>query len=507
MRLMVKSPHSASGTKDHARVTLFPLTFSHLLGISTMALAIGFWFVNPVWMLLVLSAYLFICIFVGPFVQRMQFYLPIVTRGSRQRRAVAFTFDDGPDPHTTVQLLDLLVEKKITATFFLVGKRARNHPDLVKMILERGHEVGNHTESHDVFVMLRSSRKLAEEVRDCQQTLAQFDIRPVAFRPPVGVTNPYLWRVLLESGLYCAGFRRRGRDMGNFRVRGLARRILKRVQPGDVALLHDCKPRKQEEVGAWLLEINELIDGIRQKGFEIQPLSQVIRRPVMEPLTRNSSPNPIKTFYNVIAHTDPSEIESPAARAEQEWFRSFELSIGSQDRILEIGAGMGRFTIPMARKAREVLAVDVSPGTLEILRQRAHENGIENIHTILADIRQFSAPAPFDIICSFSAFEYIPDLAPMLEALVVLVKPGGRLCFTTAHRSMFRLFAQLGNAMRQGMWLHARTYRQVEKILRVLDMEEISVSTMGMKNPVNGGLILAASARKKSPGPNQASIP
>jgi SAM-dependent methyltransferase len=195
--------------------------------------------------------------------------------------------------------------------------------------------------------------------------------------------------------------------------------------------------------------------------------------------------------------TERPRRESPAKKVEQTLFESFEKTIQAEERILEIGAGTGRYTLPMARRAGEVLAVDVSPRSLEILRQKAREEKVENIEAVLADITQFPVPGTFDVICSFSAFEYIQSLQPTVQELVSHLKPGGRLYFITSHRSLFRFFSQIGNAMSQGLWLHARTRSQITDMLHVLGMENVSVSTHGMKSPINRGLLLEASARKK----------
>lgn len=485
-------------SQEPAGVTLCPLAPVHLAALGVLQVSLALLFVNPLWSLLPPAAFLVFCFLAAPFLQPLQFFLPIVTRGPRDSGAVALTFDDGPDPLTTPLLLDLLQARGLKAAFFLLGEKAGRYPELTRAILDQGHEVGNHSQSHDVFLMLRSARRLRREVRACQETLAAFGVRPLAFRPPVGVTNPRLWRVLLESGMYCAGFRRRAGDMGNLRVRGIARRILRRLAPGDVVLLHDCRPWWAGAAGEWVGEVEALLDGIASKGLAVRPLSEVIRRPVME--TPHSEPaDPVKVFYDAVHFTEPApENRSPAARAEESWVRSLVAgAIRPGDRVLEIGAGTGRFTIPLARRAREVCAVDVSPRSLEILRSRAQAAGLANIRTLAGDVRGLACQGPFEVVCSFSALEYFPDLRPALEAAAGSLEPGGLLCFTTAHRSFFRWFAQVGNAMRQGVWLHARTGREVEALLRSLDMEEISVATLGMKTRLTAGLVLAATARKR----------
>ena len=188
-----------------------------------------------------LLAFLLACA-IAPFMPGLGFYLPIVSRGKRGERGVALTFDDGPDPGITPRLLDLLDRHGVCATFFVTGERAARHPGIIREILSRGHSIGNHSFSHMPLLMLKGMRTLRREVKAAQTVLGRFGIVPLAFRPPVGVTNPHLWRVLLEQGMYCVNFSCRAADMGNLRVAGLSSRVLRKVSPGDIVALHDVAP-------------------------------------------------------------------------------------------------------------------------------------------------------------------------------------------------------------------------------------------------------------------------
>jgi len=259
------------------------LSRAHLAGICACLAAATLWFLGPAWSLLPLGVYLLVSLFCAPFIQRMQFFLPIVTAGGRESGAVALTFDDGPDRSTTPHLLDLLARYEIRATFFVVGDKVTACPDLVQRILKEGHEIGNHSGSHDVFLMLRSRQRLAHEIESCQRALAPFGIRPLAFRPPVGITNPRLRHALHRIGLYCVGFSRRSGDQGNRRVAGLSHRILARVKQGGIILLHDRECKQKRDVKVWLQEVDTLIRGLKGRELKIQRVSELIDRPVMEP--------------------------------------------------------------------------------------------------------------------------------------------------------------------------------------------------------------------------------
>lgn len=229
-----------------------------------------------------LGVFILLCL-AAPFFPQWGFFLPVISRGRSGVKAVALTFDDGPDPDVIFLLLDLLERYEVAATFFVIGKKAEDKPALVREILLRGHAIGNHSYHHDPLLMLRSSARLAEEIARTQLLLTDFGIRPLVFRPPVGITNPRLPKVLRELHLDCVTFSCRARDFGNRRIAGLARIILKKIHPGAIVLLHDVPPRGGR-IMDWLREVERLILGLKSQGYKVVPLSELIGRPVMEPL-------------------------------------------------------------------------------------------------------------------------------------------------------------------------------------------------------------------------------
>jgi peptidoglycan/xylan/chitin deacetylase (PgdA/CDA1 family) len=176
---------------------LVPLAPAHLAGLAAFQAAFVLAFIDIRLSAAPLALFLAAC-FIAPFVPRFNFFLPIISRGTKDLRAVSLTFDDGPDPVTTPALLDLLEKYGAHATFFVTGLNASAHPDLIRQILSRGHAIGNHSYHHSSLLMLKSGGTLRKEIMSAQSVLREFDITPLAFRPPVGITNPRLWRVLLE---------------------------------------------------------------------------------------------------------------------------------------------------------------------------------------------------------------------------------------------------------------------------------------------------------------------
>ncbi len=227
-----------------------------------------------------LSGYLCLCA-VAPFFPALSFFLPVISRGHTERSAVSITFDDGPDPVTTGPLLQLLERHAAKAVFFVTGERAVKYGNLISEILDRGHDVANHSYSHDPFLMLRPAKKLYQEIEATQILLRQFGILPLAFRPPVGITNPKLGHILNQQGLYCINFSCRAFDMGNRRIYGLSGKILKKIKPDDIILLHDVAPKRGMSADEWLHEIDLMLAGLNNKGLQVVPLGKLLRRKIM----------------------------------------------------------------------------------------------------------------------------------------------------------------------------------------------------------------------------------
>ncbi|MGC4123145.1 MAG: polysaccharide deacetylase family protein [Myxococcales bacterium] len=263
---------------------------AHLTGLVAIALALalvkvkpwhlplGFWF-SPSALPLLVQVGLNIT---GSMVPGLGFFLTLVTHGPRTRPAVALSFDDGPDPVTTAKLLDLLARHQAPASFFVIGKQAEAHPELIARIRDSGHELGNHSMNHDPMLMFRSVERLESEIAQCQSVLAAQGVRSLTFRPPVGITNPRLGIVLRRLKLGCVCFSCRPLDFGNRRLKGLAGRVLDQVRAGDVILLHDVAPLPEVGVDVWLAEVEKILEGLQKLGLSIVPLSDLIGLPLME---------------------------------------------------------------------------------------------------------------------------------------------------------------------------------------------------------------------------------
>lgn len=181
-------------------------------------------------------------------------------------RSVALTFDDGPDPVDTPKLLDLLHEKGVKATFFVIGKHADQYPEIVRRAWDEGHLIANHTWSHrNLFCFLTPSGLRAEIERGAESVRRICGVRPRLFRSPVGLRHPLLQPFLKAAGLEFISWSIWTRDSLNPNSAVLTRRILDHVSSGDIILLHDRLP---DGTDVMLSILPRVIDEIRARGFE-----------------------------------------------------------------------------------------------------------------------------------------------------------------------------------------------------------------------------------------------
>ena len=178
---------------------------------------------------------------------------------------VALTFDDGPDPVDTPRLLDILREKGVKATFFVIGKRAEQHPEIVRRAWEEGHLIANHTWSHpNLFCFLTPRRLRAEIDRGTESIRRSCGFRTPYFRSPLGLRHALVGPYLKQAGLEFISWRVRSLDTVIGNPSTLARRILSKVAGGDIILLHDRLP---SGANVMLDALPGIIDQLRDRGF------------------------------------------------------------------------------------------------------------------------------------------------------------------------------------------------------------------------------------------------
>jgi peptidoglycan-N-acetylglucosamine deacetylase len=181
---------------------------------------------------------------------RSQVLGPALFRGPAGEKRIALTFDDGPLPPYTGQILDILHSWNARATFFVCGKDVEQHPDLVRRIQSEGHAIGNHTWSHSYLYFMRRT-EIAEEIDRTQKVIQQTTgSTPIFFRPPYGVRWFGLYPVLRERGMRLIQWSASGNDW-KLGADAIVSSVRAGLRPGAIILLHDGR----QKPGGYLQEL------------------------------------------------------------------------------------------------------------------------------------------------------------------------------------------------------------------------------------------------------------
>ena len=154
---------------------------------------------------------------------------------------ICLTFDDGPDPIMTPKILEILTRHHVKGTFFLIGENVLANPELVKQISDEGHSIGNHTYYHKTIFPISSENKITEEIKKTNQLLEQITSKKIIFfRPPFGITNPNIKKILKKLNMTSVGWDIRSLDIITKDTKKLSKRVINGINKGgSIILFHD----------------------------------------------------------------------------------------------------------------------------------------------------------------------------------------------------------------------------------------------------------------------------
>ncbi|TLU65770.1 polysaccharide deacetylase family protein [Thalassotalea litorea] len=192
----------------------------------------------------------------------------IYTKKKSGEKCLYLTFDDGPTPRVTPQVLELLSKHETKATFFFIGKRMENHPAIVRQAMAEGHALGNHSYNHKGFKFMPTKHQLAEIIQT-NELMSEFNIQKenILFRPPHGRWRISLLWQLIKRNIPVVLWSVDSQDYSKKASQELCQRLLQMpMSDGDIILFHDDNDQCLE-----LLET--LIPAWKARGFNFQSLS------------------------------------------------------------------------------------------------------------------------------------------------------------------------------------------------------------------------------------------
>jgi peptidoglycan-N-acetylglucosamine deacetylase len=205
-----------------------------------------------------------------------QWYGRTLTGGIRGSKQIALTYDDGPnDPHT-LRLLDVLAKHNVSATFFMIGRRVQQHPDIARAVAQAGHVIGNHTFTHPLLIFKSEAQTRAQLV-DCHQALQDaIGEHSNLFRPPFGGRRPATLRIAHALGLQAVMWNVTGYDWNAPPAAEIEKKVARQMRGGDVILLHDGGHRSMGADRAQTVEATDnLIRRYRDQGYEFVTVDEM----------------------------------------------------------------------------------------------------------------------------------------------------------------------------------------------------------------------------------------
>lgn len=255
----------------NSRITI--LSRYQILKVITALLAALVLWCHHIFLFVIIVVVFLTIIALGVKIPQLRFFGPYVCRGVGVRRCVALTFDDGPDAHSTPALLELLRKEKVEAAFFCVGKRVAAHPDLAARIVQEGHSLENHTYSHSNTTNLFTVARLRGELTQTQAAIQEASgVVPKLFRPPMGLSNPRIFKAARSLGLTVVGWTARGLDTKLTEPKQIVARIVRGLRPGAIILLHDGNIPAQR----LLTTVKTLLDTLGTLGYEVVRLDKLL---------------------------------------------------------------------------------------------------------------------------------------------------------------------------------------------------------------------------------------
>ena len=199
---------------------------------------------------------------------------------------VALTFDDGPHPEWTARVLDVLRAHGAHATFFVIGENVRRHPGLVRRIVDEGHDVGCHADSHAPRTALFRRARMEREIADCRAAVhAEAGVTPRLYRPPFGLRSPAHVGMAHALDLVTVGMARRGHDKRAGREPGeLADAVVTAARPGEILALHDGdEPGRVRDACTAVDALPAILTGLASRGLHATSVSALLaERPYVE---------------------------------------------------------------------------------------------------------------------------------------------------------------------------------------------------------------------------------
>ena len=220
-------------------------------------------------------------VYYATYAVRTQWLGPAVWRGRGDVSSVALTFDDGPSPDTE-RILDILEQCGVGATFFMVCRHVERHPETARRVVACGHDIGNHSYSHPIY-LYRRARETYRQLARTQDVISDVTgVRPTWSRPPCGVRTRAYFDAARALGLCTVQWTVSGLDWKRRSPQSIAGRVIEHAAPGSIVLPHDGDSAGKRDRSRTVAALPLIVDGLTRRGLHVSSLTQLIHTPASE---------------------------------------------------------------------------------------------------------------------------------------------------------------------------------------------------------------------------------
>ncbi|MGZ8927114.1 MAG: polysaccharide deacetylase family protein [Methylobacter sp.] len=241
-----------------------------IVAISIIGLSHLFYGVNLWWLALPSTIYLALIIY-GSAVIQSNFHAHSYCQGNVLDKAIALSFDDGPNREYTPQVLSTLAQYNAPATFFVIGKNIQGNESILKQIDAQGHSIGNHSYTHSFYLDFKSLQGFKDELNMTAERV--FDVigkRMKLFRPPFGVTTPNLVKAASVLNYHLIGWSVRSLDTTADSAQAITRRVQSQIKPGAIILFHDSSDKTIEA-------LKQTLNFAKENGYKIVSVERLLK--------------------------------------------------------------------------------------------------------------------------------------------------------------------------------------------------------------------------------------
>lgn len=216
----------------------------------------------------------------------------VIWEVNTKEKIVALTFDDGPHPIFTPQILDLLAKYKAKATFFAAGNKVERFPEVLKRVAKEGHEIANHTYSH-IYSSRIPAEKLTEELQKTDSIIKNITgQQPTLYRPVGGMHNDVIIDTAIKNGktVILWSWHMDSKDWSRPPAGKMSKQIITGVKPGNIILFHDWIGSEYTETSQTVVALEDILKYLIKNGYECVTVSEMMYR------SSNTLPEPIDPY-------------------------------------------------------------------------------------------------------------------------------------------------------------------------------------------------------------------